>query len=86
MCGVPVPGTKEILQVTQNERKCKIFFLLYPNLGHSLAIFSEKHTLVYCTSKEQDSNKPLGHFGYYVSIGMAVSDAIQQGEVHLQRR
>ncbi len=39
MCGVPIPGTKEILQVTQNERKCKIFFLLYHNLGHSLAIF-----------------------------------------------
>ena len=37
----PVPGTKEILQVTLNERKCKIFFLLYPNLGHSLAIFSK---------------------------------------------
>ena len=27
--GSPVPGTKEILQVTRNERKCKIFFLLY---------------------------------------------------------
>ena len=40
----PVPGTKEILQVTLNERKSKIFFLLYPNLGHSLAMFSEKHT------------------------------------------
>ena len=33
-------GTKEILQVTQNERKCKIFFLLCPNFGHSLATFS----------------------------------------------
>ena len=29
----PVPGTKEILQVTQYERKCKIFFLLYPSFG-----------------------------------------------------
>ena len=35
----PVPGTKEILQVTQNERKCKIFFLLYPKFGH---LFGER--------------------------------------------
>lgn len=35
-------GTKEILQVVLNERKCKIFFLLYPNLGHLLATFSRK--------------------------------------------
>lgn len=35
--GVPVPGTKEILQVTLNERKSKIFFLLYPIFGHVLA-------------------------------------------------
>ena len=33
MCDVSVPGTKEILQVTLNERKCKIFFLLYPSFG-----------------------------------------------------
>ena len=26
---VPVPGTKEILQVALNERKCKIFFFFY---------------------------------------------------------
>lgn len=38
----PVPGTKEILQVAQNERKCKIFFLLYPKFGHLLATFSRK--------------------------------------------
>ena len=38
----PVPGTKEILQVVQNERKSKIFFLLYPKIGHNLVIFSKK--------------------------------------------
>ena len=38
----PVPGTKEILQVVQNERKSKIFFLLYPIFGHLLATFSRK--------------------------------------------
>ena len=32
----PVPGTKEILQVVLNERKSKIFFLLYPKFGHIL--------------------------------------------------
>ena len=40
--GVPVPGTEEILQVVQNERKSKIFFLLYPKFGHLLATFSRK--------------------------------------------
>ena len=44
----PVPGTKEILQVTQNERKRKIFFLLYPNLGHLLATFSKKGMKMGC--------------------------------------
>ena len=34
----PVPGTKEILQVTLNERKSKIFFLLYPKFGHIFKI------------------------------------------------
>lgn len=38
----PVPGTKEFLQVTQNERKYKIFFLLYPKFGHNLVIISKK--------------------------------------------
>ena len=44
----PVPGTKEILQVTQYERKSKIFFLLYPNLGHLLATFSKKGMKMGC--------------------------------------
>ena len=35
-------GTKEILQVVQNERKSKIFFLLYPKFVHILVIFSRK--------------------------------------------
>ncbi len=54
----PVPGTKEILQVTLNERKRKIFFLLYPNLGHSLAIFSETHLTLF---HEQGTGLPQNH-------------------------
>jgi len=54
--GATVPGTKEILQVTQNERKCKIFFLLYSSFGHLLATFSRKETKKGCRTT------PLKHF------------------------
>ena len=47
----PVPGTKEILQVALNERKSKIFFLIYPNFGHSLAIFSENGIKKWCACR-----------------------------------
>ena len=56
--GLPVPGTKEILQVTQNERKCKIFFLLCPNLGHILAIFWETHLTLL---PDQGTGLPQNH-------------------------
>ena len=41
----PVLVIKGILQVNLNERKCKIFLLLYPIFGHSLAIFFQKEQL-----------------------------------------
>jgi len=36
------------LQVTLNERKCKIFFLLCRNFGHLLATFSKKGMKMGC--------------------------------------
>ena len=38
----PVPGTKRISQVVQNERKVKFFFYVYFSFGHLLATFSKK--------------------------------------------
>ena len=43
----PVPGTKEILQVVQNERKSKIFFFFYiPILATYWPPFRENNFLV----------------------------------------
>ena len=35
----PVPGTKRILQVVQNEQNVEFFFILYLKFGHDLVIF-----------------------------------------------
>ena len=48
---------------------------------HSLAIFSEKHTLVFCTRKEQNSHKPLSHFDCYAAIVKVVFEHSQIGGV-----
>ena len=84
----PVPGTKKILQVVQNERKSKIFFLLYSNFGHLLATFLKKGMKKGCrlTPLTQGCNGPrLGchHVGHRLQRGQSRLCRIGRG--HRQR-
>ena len=65
-------GHQRVLQKSHKEIIAKFFFFFCPIFNPLLAIFSEKHTLVFCTDEEQDSHKPLGHFDRCAAIGMFV--------------